>query len=1055
MKKSFPLTRFLLLLLGLVLASGTAAFLYVARADLQPYFQEELTKALGRPVTMKEVRLRFFPAPALDFRDIVSEVPGDPVASVRVPHLRLQPSFLALLRGRLVFNRITLQSPALRIDLAHLKGAEKPAPPAGQENPSGSVRLEILRLRRGSLTLVDGSRFPTPLLLSNVNSRLVMKPGHPRSLTIEGEISLDESAAPFTGEFSWGDSDVWRQEALSARFLVSRLPLSALVERIPRQGNIRAAGNCDLSLRASGRPSDGVTIDLKLNGEKLSLTTPLFGGQTLPVKDAALHALWRSDSQHERFSDLALNLGGPLLLTGTADLEKRQEGPWLKAQFASSPLGSADLPSAAAKELPVRGTLEVKSCIFDGPAAALWNLPLDLSPLRAQVHLSDIEARLPLVGVLEKGEADLRLEGELLRLDNGRFVLGGAGGEVSAVLDAPLRQGQPSQLEATGSFPLAPLISTIPSAQTKGWNLQGAVLPFKITGDGTGDSFRIHLDSDLAGLVKPFIERKILAVKTPAALALSLDLDRENWRLTEGTLTCGPLLLRASGDGKIQNPQEFRLTLRGTDLPLGKLAATLPRLQRWDLSGKASLTASVSGTQEGGPRFDGGELRLVNAGLHTTGMLADLSGVNGRFLITPQGISAEKVTGLLGASPLQIVTVSLENFSDPVVKLHVQGKKVLAKELIFPSDEAYLYDLDGHLRIDRNELLFQKVDVTLAQGTRARVRGYVRNFNAPETWLHITSEKADIDEVIALWKRSGPRPEEEPSNREPRLLIDMEVAQGSIDGFEFSNATGQLRLKDGRILIHPLEFQAGPGSGQGQVIVDPRPAGPAQLRISGHVDNLDAETVSRQVLSAKSIATGSLSGDFYLECRAEKGFLASSQGKFSGEIRQGVLREFKILAKVFSLLNVSQLFSMKLPDMSTEGMPFDRITATADLNQGILASENLLVDSTSMKLSLVGTLDLINDQIDAVMGVRPLGTVDRVMSRIPIAGWILGGKEKALITAQFRLSGTRTDPVVDAIPVTSLSDKVVGIFRRILQLPGTVISNPRELIGGGSGKTGQ
>lgn len=1050
MSKRLPWIRLLLLVLVLTCAGGAAAFLCVSRADLQPFLQRELSKALGRPLAVGEVRLRFFPTPALDFKDIAIESPGEVIAAAHIPHLHVQPEFLPLLQGKLLFNKITLQSPLLKIDLAHLGNGDAAAGPE-RKNISGPIKLKTLRLRQGNLTLIHStdSRFPSPLLIPNVNGRLVMKADHPLILMVDGELSMDGVPAPFSGDFSWAGGDAWRRETLSGKLQLTRLPLPFLVRRIPGWAAVQAAGNLDIALRVQGTPAAGAVIDLAVTGDNAAVSAPGLAPNPLPVKKATLHAIWHSDRERELFSHLALDLGGPQV-TGMAALEKRPEGLWLKTELASPPLTTADLPLAAAQSAPLQGKVAVKSCVYDGPVAAMARFPQDLAPLRAELRLTEIATKTPATTKLEKGEGTLFWEGNRLHLDNGRFVLGNSAGELSVIVDDLFNKSIPTKLQATGSLPLGALAVAIPEKNRNGLPVEG-LLPFRAQGSEMEGAFRIDLEADLASLVKNLSGRGVLAADTPAALALSLDLNRETWRLQKGSLTCGPVALKASGDGRFQNLRDFRLRLDSDALLLAKIGAAFPQLHRWKLRGQAALNATLSGTREGPPRIDG-ELRLAGAGMRTTPMLADLNDINGRFLFSPEGIKADQVTGLLGTSPLRIVTTALSDFSNPVLTLHVQGPQIRAEELIFPSDQAYLYDVDGRLRIDAKELRFEKVDVTLGQGTKATVRGHVRNFKEPETWLHITSREAIIDEVIALWQRSVPKPKEPPRRKEVKLLIDMAVAKGSLDGFHFTQAVGQLRLKEGKIVIHPVDFRAGPGFGQGQIIVDPRPAGPAQLRISGHVENLDAATISRQVLEAESIATGSLSGDFYLECRAEKGFLTSSQGKFSAAIGNGVLKEFKTLAKVFSLLNVSQLFSMKLPDMSREGMPFDRITATGDLNQGILASENLLVDSTSMKLSLVGNLDLKNDRIDAVMGVRPLGTVDTVMSRIPIAGWVLGGEEKALITAHFRLTGQRADPQVEAIPVSSLSDKAVGVFRRILQLPGRIITNPRELMGG-PGKT--
>ena len=256
MSKRLPWIRLLLLVLVLTCAGGAAAFLCVSRADLQPFLQRELSKALGRPLAVGEVRLRFFPTPALDFKDIAIESPGEVIAAAHIPHLHVQPEFLPLLQGKLLFNKITLQSPLLKIDLAHLGNGDAAAGPE-RKNISGPIKLKTLRLRQGNLTLIHStdSRFPSPLLIPNVNGRLVMKADHPLILMVDGELSMDGVLAPFSGDFSWAGGDAWRRETLSGKLQLTRLPLPFLVRRIPGWAAVQAAGNLDIALRVQGTPA--------------------------------------------------------------------------------------------------------------------------------------------------------------------------------------------------------------------------------------------------------------------------------------------------------------------------------------------------------------------------------------------------------------------------------------------------------------------------------------------------------------------------------------------------------------------------------------------------------------------------------------------------------------------------------------------------------------------------------------------------------------------------------------------------------------------------------
>jgi hypothetical protein len=198
----------------------------------------------------------------------------------------------------------------------------------------------------------------------------------------------------------------------------------------------------------------------------------------------------------------------------------------------------------------------------------------------------------------------------------------------------------------------------------------------------------------------------------------------------------------------------------------------------------------------------------------------------------------------------------------------------------------------------------------------------------------------------------------------------------------------------------------------------------------------------------RGLITGTLQGDFYLEGEPGSKFLKTSLGGFSLQIKDGVLRKFPFLSKVFSLLNVSQILTFNLPDMSQEGMPFNRLKGNFSLSKGILSTDDLFVDSNAMNLSLVGSADLAEHGLDLVLGVKPLRTVDKIVTKIPIAGWLLTGEEKALITAHFAIKGKSEDPDVIPIPITSVSEKVRGIFRRVLGLPGKVVTDVGDLLQG-------
>jgi hypothetical protein len=416
--------------------------------------------------------------------------------------------------------------------------------------------------------------------------------------------------------------------------------------------------------------------------------------------------------------------------------------------------------------------------------------------------------------------------------------------------------------------------------------------------------------------------------------------------------------------------------------------------------------------------------------------------------------------GKIGESAAK-ATLRLHDFRQPVLDLQVEAEAIRANELIFPSAQMTLRKVHGGLRISGDGLDFQGIRVLLDGGTEAVVDGSLRNYSDPVLELQVAASYGNIDEVIALWQNPAPAPPR--SDQVPSWQVDedhafrghyrilAQVERGQLGDLRFEEAKGEITLPGGDLLIDALTFQVGAGRSAGQVRLLTSHYGITPvLEISGTVEDFDAAAIYNQLLKRQGVVSGTLSGDFHLRGEVGKDFLASSSGAGELTIDHGVLRRFRFISKVFSLLNVAQILSFKLPDMAEDGMPFRRLHATFALKEGVLSTEDLLIDSNAMNLSLLGTVDLRQDRLDLLLGVKPLGTVDRILTRLPLAGWILTGEEKALITAHFQIRGGSDDPEVTAIPISSLSDTVVGIFSRVLGLPGKLIGDLGDLLEGSS-----
>jgi len=576
---------------------------------------------------------------------------------------------------------------------------------------------------------------------------------------------------------------------------------------------------------------------------------------------------------------------------------------------------------------------------------------------------------------------------------------------------------------------------------------------------GPVNRLAIDLQADLSHLYLSHPAGLKLTPGQQDKLNIHLTLSPEAIVLDHGSIKWSAAKGHISGSYLNGDPDSLTLDALLTFDDLTRLADSLPLLDRLQLHGQAEFSILQRGRREA--NWPTMTLTLRNAGLRATRHIADLKQINGRINVTPDGLATENLRIHLGESPLTVKAV-LADFTNPRLSLDVKGPTVRAQDVVFYSDKALLRDVDGHLEIDRDGLLFAPVDVRLDGGTLASVNGTI-DFKPPyPVNLDITSDFARISEVINLWTNRSTakqKPEETGSSvsttrpsPQTKVRITAHVKEGDLYGMAFHDASGVIVPTRDRLTIHPLDFSVGEGYCNAQVMTDFVRGGPSRLRISGHAEDVDALEVYRELLNQENIVRGALRGDFYLTGEIGSSFLPSSYGRFSVQIRDGVLHSFPILSKVFSLLNVSQIFALQLPDMDLEGMPFEDLTANFQLDKGRLKSEDLTIRSEAMNQSYTGQVDLVSKEIDMAMAIHPLGTVDKIVSKVPVAGWLLTGENKTLLTAHFNVSGKIGDVSVMIMPLNSITEPTIGLLRRTLGLPFKLIEDPQILWGGDSDK---
>jgi autotransporter translocation and assembly factor TamB len=198
-----------------------------------------------------------------------------------------------------------------------------------------------------------------------------------------------------------------------------------------------------------------------------------------------------------------------------------------------------------------------------------------------------------------------------------------------------------------------------------------------------------------------------------------------------------------------------------------------------------------------------------------------------------------------------------------------------------------------------------------------------------------------------------------------------------------------------------------------------------------------AEELLGGLYDGKSEVTGTLSlgGTLTSRGRGAEGFRSNLGGNLKLAMLDGQLGRQTFTVRALSLLNLEDLLDVKSLGMSSQGMPYRRLTGDIAIDRGVARTENLLLESRAFNVSAHGHVDLPNETIDMNVAVKPFQTLDRVVTKTPLVGWLLSGKDGAVVAAFYRVSGPLDNPTVASLPAKSLGRNVFGIFQRLLQLP--------------------
>ncbi len=521
----------------------------------------------------------------------------------------------------------------------------------------------------------------------------------------------------------------------------------------------------------------------------------------------------------------------------------------------------------------------------------------------------------------------------------------------------------------------------------------------------------------------------------------------EEMKLASLQFNLVPMLLNIGATYRFGDSGQLRLDIRSNQFQVNEVAPFLPRLKKYQPAGKLQVALRAESQKQNTADLQwGGNILFSNFSFRPSEAIKNVSNLTGGVSFSGDTLETSLLSGRLGNSTIY-GRGRLVGFTNPALSLAFSSPSLDPADLGLKAAEKdiRLTRVEGNVSLQDNNLQIRSFSTQLNRSV-IHVKGTVRNLNNPSAELDVTSPYLELGDIILAGTLE--RPAKEGARARPlALTASLQADAGKIGAVDFTKLTSTVIFENNILYLQPLACSAWNGEFTGKTRIDFGMGGATRYQLSYNLERASAEQalLAAGVRNQEITGTLNLQGELTAKGKSAEEFKRSALGSTKIRLEKGKLRKFAVLSKIFSLLNVSQLLKFQLPDMVSGGMPYNRITATLAIKDGVVSSNDLYVSGDALNISAVGKADLVRDELDATIGVKPLQTVDKVVSHIPIVGWILTGKNKALITAYFEAKGKLEDPKVRAIPVKSMAKGVFNIFKRVFELPARLFTDTGEV----------
>lgn len=1077
MKKSrtFIVTGLILLVIvALVAAFGTYAVNRLLHLDTyKTQIIDELQKALNRPVVYATGEFTLRRGPAFSFRQVVIKEKDGASDFLAAERIDFKLSLLHLFEKKVVLKEISLKSPTVSLvrykdgsfNISDLLETKK------EESISPGIR--DIWLDNGTIRLTDQAVSPQPLTLVMNNTDLYLdhlRRGRKAKFKLTTDLTENNRKTPLTfgGTVRLPkEGQPWSTVDLNVKIIAKGLhpefywPYYRTY--VPFE---QVTGQFDLDIDLKGTPTAFTTAgEVRINGLRFSYPQ-VFHSVLTPKELNLSYSLERTPSA-VMVKSLNLKVDA-LKVKGSCDiLDINTKDPRIVAKATTAPFRLEEFRGYVPYGIIVKdtadfieqhiigGTYRLDEGRLEGRISEIANMGIGdnykVLSIRGRVErgIMTFGSTVPLFsdikGGLEMKGEDFILSGMTARFGSSPFSLEGRITELYA-----------PKLPCTYPFTMTmkPNQPEIAWLMGRDWGKKLAFIgdsTLKLSGNGSTSGYGLSGEWDLGPAAYSYPDFIRKPAGRPNSLSFQGVIGKDEVKLTSLRYNLAPLACSLSADYLYGKKQWLGINIRTNRFAAQDIAAMLPQASRYQTSGL--IQASLQGESPSGSPTDlgwKGTVALAGFSFKPTEKVKTVSAINGTVTFKGTTLESSHLSVNLGSSTIQ-GRGSLAGFTKPTIRLSFSTPLLDPADLGLRVPQAgfKIARMAGSITLKDNSLQIAGLSGQVNNSILS-LKGTVQDLDNPNIDLTLLAPRLVVEDLLLLTALEQEKPSPGPAPQ-VTLKATVRVDSGTALDIPFEQLKGVVMLENKILYLQPLEASLAGGKLSGTARIDLGTSGPERrLQTSYKLENASAERLLRALDVKKQEVKGTVFLQGELTAKGETGtdIKRTALGSARLRIEDGSLRRFSTLSKIFSILNVSQLLKFQLPDMVSGGMPFNEITGSFAIKDGVISTNDLYVDSDAINLTLIGSVNLAKNEINATIGAKPLQTIDKVVSRIPIVGWILTGKDRSLITAYFEAKGKLDDPSVNAIPVKAMTKGVFEIFRRIFELPARLVTDTGEVIVG-------